>query len=219
KDILCIDEITMGIMAQGLVIPGFTSLIVLLTTSVTDQVASELKNDAKCTQGTNDWVIEYINGTQHEIYATTLSRHFIGKTFLECSEIIYAKLEATLFAIGTSKSQLGILLSHSSPFQIFLNPQDYVIRGDEIGFVISDSAEITVRLAKFNETYQKPNSQPYNIGPFIKFQPAEDELLSDDGCYSSKDAINISINRSKPSRRVSLSIEESSMSPLEDKTH
>jgi hypothetical protein len=43
-------------------------------------------------------------------------------------------------------SQLG---SNTSPFRIFLNPQDYKIQGNEIGYVICDNAEITVKMSKY----------------------------------------------------------------------
>ncbi|CAG8768709.1 12282_t:CDS:10, partial [Dentiscutata erythropus] len=218
KDILCIDEISMGLMAQSLVTPGFASLIVLLTTSITEQIARELERDAKYTKGTAGWAIEYINGAQHEIYAATLSDYFTGKTFLECSEIIYTQLEATLFAIGSVKSQLGILLNHSYPFQIFLNPCDYVIKGNEIVFVICDNAEITVRLAHFNTYDHKAKNWTQDMESFIR-QPVHKS--NDDGCFSSNDAISASTNQSKLKRRKSLNQEESriQMPTLSDNTH
>jgi hypothetical protein len=37
----------MGLIAQSLVIPGFASLVVLLTTSVTNQTVQELVQNAK----------------------------------------------------------------------------------------------------------------------------------------------------------------------------
>ncbi|CAG8500150.1 13571_t:CDS:10 [Funneliformis mosseae] len=144
KDVICIDEITMGLMAQSLATPGFASLIVLLTTSITDKTVRL------------GWVKEYIHGLKHEIYAVTFSDAFVGYTFLECSELIYSRLGAVLFSIGVYKLTKGCftdaqLGSNTSPFQIFLNPQDYMIKGNEIGFVISDCAEITAKMAKFNE--------------------------------------------------------------------
>ncbi|CAG8500744.1 6045_t:CDS:10 [Cetraspora pellucida] len=216
KNILCIDEISMGLMAQSLVTPGFASLIVLLTISITEQITHELNIDANHTEGADIWANEYINGAQHEIYAATLSKYFVGKTFLECSDIIYTQLDATLFAIGAVKSQLGIFLGHSYPFQIFLNPQDYVIKGDEIVFVISDNAEITVRLAQFNKSDHKSWTQ--DAESFVMQSTHE---LDDDGRYSSNDAINTPINQSKTARPKSLYLEESRIqmsSPVEN-TH
>ncbi|CAI2178179.1 15278_t:CDS:10 [Funneliformis geosporum] len=155
KDVICIDEITMGLMAQSLVTPGFASLVVLLTTSITDKVVRNLTNGAR-KKPNLDWVKEYIHGLRHEIYAVTFSDAFVGYTFLECSELIYTRLGAVLFSIGVYKLTKGCftnaqLGSNTSPFQIFLNPQDYKIKGNEIGFVISDNAEITAKMAKFNE--------------------------------------------------------------------
>ncbi|CAJ0842009.1 9829_t:CDS:10 [Entrophospora sp. SA101] len=161
NDVICIDEIAMGLMAQSLIIPGFYSLIVLLTTSVTKKVTNNLISSAKKKQGLH-WALEYINGINQEIYAVTFSKDFIGKTFLECSELVYNRLGAVLFSIGiyritqSSKEPFKQLPPNASPFQIFLNPQDYVIEGNEIGFVICDNAEITIKMARFVEHVQTP---------------------------------------------------------------
>lgn len=75
---------------------------------------------------------------------------------MECSDLIYTRLRAVLFSIGiyrvvkgcSTNSRYG---SETSPFQIFLNPRNYVIKGTEIGFVISDSAKIINEVATCNE--------------------------------------------------------------------
>src|SRR5947209_18824134 len=115
----------------------------------------------------SSWIEEYIHGIKHEIYAVTFSDSFVGLTFLECSKLIYTRFGATLFSIGIYRmtersiahSQLG---SNTSPFQIFLNPQDYKIKGNEIGFIICDNAEITVKMSEFVRfTRHDENSHSY----------------------------------------------------------
>ncbi|CAG8453233.1 802_t:CDS:10 [Diversispora eburnea] len=152
KDVLCLDEITMGLMAQSLVNPGFASLIVLLTTTITEKIAKRLIHSVKSNRGMN-WAIDYIHGAQHEIYAVTFSEAFIGKSFLECSNIIYSHLEAVLFSIGIYDEKMAHY--SQSQFQTFLNPQDYIIKGDEIGYVICDNSEIITKMANFNSTTKK----------------------------------------------------------------
>src|SRR6266498_1100107 len=115
--------------------------------------------------------MEYIYGLRHEIYAVTFSEVFVGSTFLECSELIYTRLGAVLFSIGIYKMTKGCfsdaqLGSTTSPFQIFLNPQDYRIKGNEIGFVICDNADITVKMAHFDER-PKHWYDPYRKGSFL----------------------------------------------------
>ncbi|CAG8624406.1 14795_t:CDS:10, partial [Acaulospora morrowiae] len=168
EGVICIDELTMGLMAQSLVTPGFTSLVVLLTTSVTDKVANELTRNATRQEPELMWATEYIRGMQQEIYAVELSE-FQGKTFLECSELIYVHLHAVLFSIGTCKTSektFSTLMKddNSSHFQIYLNPQDYMIKGNEIGFVISDDASIVSGVAQFNH---KKNKQ---FDPYLGMQ-------------------------------------------------
>ncbi|RHZ54193.1 hypothetical protein Glove_429g18 [Diversispora epigaea] len=152
KEVLCIGEITMGLMAQSLVTPGFASLIVLLTTTITEKVAKKLNHGAKNNPGM-DWATEYIHGAQHEVYAVTFSEAFIGKSFLECSNIIYSHLEAVLFSIGIYNKKAAYY--SQTKFQTFLNPQDYIIKGDEIGFVICDDSEIITKMADFNSKTKK----------------------------------------------------------------
>jgi hypothetical protein len=90
---------------------------------------------------------------------------------LECSDLIYTRLGAVLFSIGIYRftkgcfpnSQLG---SDTSPFQLFLNPRNYKIKGNEIGFVICDNAEITAQLATFNE-HSKSWFDPYKGVSYI----------------------------------------------------
>ncbi|CAG8754913.1 17116_t:CDS:2, partial [Acaulospora morrowiae] len=170
EDVICIDELSMGLMAQSLVTPGFASLVVLLTTSVTDRVANELSHNAIRQKPELKWATEYIRGMQQEIYAVELSE-FEGKTFLECSELIYVHLDAVLFSIGacktSEKTSSTFVKNNSSRIQVYLNPQDYVIKGNEIGFVISDNARIASKVAKFNHKKNK-RFDPYGGMQFLR---------------------------------------------------
>src|SRR4051794_2819744 len=115
------------------------------------------------------WAMEYIHGIKHEIYAVTFSEAFIGLTFLQCSEIIYKNFGAALFSIGIYRMTKGCFIdsqlgSNTSPFQIFLNPQDYKIQGNEIGFVICDNAEITAKMA----SYKQPPKNWFSVASLAK---------------------------------------------------
>ncbi|CAG8734219.1 16018_t:CDS:2, partial [Acaulospora colombiana] len=187
EGVICINELTMGLMAQNLVTPGFSSLVVLLTTSVTDKVAEELVKNARENNGNAgiylrlfvsrkitqvfinlfglelDWTIEYISGLQQEIYEVRFPVAFAGKTFLKCSELIYTHFNAVLFSIGVRRT----LANGTASFQIILNPQDYVLKGDEIGFVISDNAEISDRMDRFNRETSGPQGLIKRIESFF----------------------------------------------------
>ena len=153
KDVVCIDEFNLGLMAQSLIVPGLASMVALLTTSITETTSRFLRRKAE-KKPDLEWAIEYIEGATQEIYAVTFPESLHGLTFLECSEIIYLHLGTVLFSIGVHKCHgaKGWTIGRS-PLQIYLNPQDYIITGGEIGFVVSSNSEITDRMMDFGKRY------------------------------------------------------------------
>ncbi|KAL7746297.1 hypothetical protein RI367_008368 [Sorochytrium milnesiophthora] len=90
---------------------------------------------------------------EQAIYPTTLSRAFIGYTFISATDILYREHNILLFGLGIPAR---LMTSAPSPdrstrtkssadqtdqFNIFLNPEDYILKGGEIGFVIARKTE------------------------------------------------------------------------------
>lgn len=66
KEVLCISEFKMSMLAQSAVCPGFSTLIFLLTTSVSDSKDGKLRNNKVFRH--LRWAREYIDGSKMEIY-------------------------------------------------------------------------------------------------------------------------------------------------------
>ncbi|KAJ3387185.1 hypothetical protein HDU92_002061 [Lobulomyces angularis] len=133
EQVLCIDELKMGMLAQNLISPGFSTALIHLTISVTD---NSLNNFLKST--TEYWHLEYAHSVSQEIYSISLNL-FAGVKFNDVVLDIYQKYQALLFAFCKADGEVAI--NH-----------DTVINGDEIGFIITRDASIASNIANGNKT-------------------------------------------------------------------
>ncbi|RHZ63872.1 hypothetical protein Glove_327g8 [Diversispora epigaea] len=157
EQIICIDELKLGILAHSCLTPGFSSLLYGLTTSFVSESKQQLRNEAKkhCSSNVLDIeaIEDYIAGVSHSIYTTTLSECFHGQTFLVVSERLFESLGVVLFAIGIPKQRSTSKYTnhwvfdcndldeeeYSKNYTVLINPGDYIVKGDEIGFIIASS--------------------------------------------------------------------------------
>ncbi|KAG2183105.1 hypothetical protein INT44_006086 [Umbelopsis vinacea] len=79
------------------------------------------------------------DGAGNEVYPVKFSPMLAGKPFLQVAEMIYAHSGSQLFAIG---KKMNGLTSLSSSYCVSLNPKDYIIRDDDVGYIISESSNI-----------------------------------------------------------------------------
>jgi hypothetical protein len=86
------------------------------------------------------------DGAGNEVYPVKFSPLLTGKPFLQVAEIIYAHSGSQLFAIG--KKMTG-LTSLSSSYSVSLNPKDYIIREDDVGYIISESSNVAEYVREF----------------------------------------------------------------------
>ncbi|KAI0244776.1 hypothetical protein L0F63_002877 [Massospora cicadina] len=118
--LVCIQELRLGMLAQNLLNPGFSTLIYLLATSITSTTCKELSLGIQ-RNSKLEWVEEYVHGATHEIYSVTMPPCFVGLTFIAVAETVYRHFGATLFAMNLADTP------HTS-------------RRGEVGFIISCSA-------------------------------------------------------------------------------
>ncbi|KAI8584387.1 hypothetical protein K450DRAFT_219626 [Umbelopsis ramanniana AG] len=138
RSVICVEEYNMGLLAQSALIPGFSSLLLLLTTSLTEKSCGEMLSEVKGRSDMN-WMRDYLDGAGNEVYPVKFSPMLTGKPFLQVAEIIYAHSGSQLFAIG---KKMNGLTSLSSSYCVSLNPKDYIIRDDDVGYIISESSNI-----------------------------------------------------------------------------
>ncbi|KAI9137348.1 hypothetical protein BKA69DRAFT_1098463 [Paraphysoderma sedebokerense] len=192
EHILCVDELKLGILSQSCRIPGFATLIALLTTSITEESRLELVQAIDRHTPSVSFLKSYLRGVSQEIYCTPLPASFIGLTFLEAAEIVYSNFNSCLIGIGF-QPELDIRqrLPPSETLCVVLNPGEYVIKGDELGFLISTEIEIVEQIKGF-EFSEEEAIRVDEDSEYLESSP----LLGRDGRVRFNDAPNISTEQS-----------------------
>ncbi|KAJ1736111.1 hypothetical protein LPJ61_000161 [Coemansia biformis] len=139
--VICIEELRLGLLAKNVLVPGFASLVAMLTSSIPDSIAGPLVRSAQ----RKTWLAEYAQSLSHEIYSTKISPLFNGAKFQRAAQGIFQRTGSTLFALLIPASDDG------EDAYIAINPVDYVLRGGELGFVITDNALASVQIAYLSE--------------------------------------------------------------------
>eukprot|EP01036_Dinobryon_divergens_P030222 gene30222-39429_t len=124
NNVVCIDQMKMGILSKALLCPGSNTLITNLISSFSIEDDDGPKK--------SPWLMEYQNGCDWEIYVSELSTIFEGVSFAHLSYMIYEKKGVLLFAL-----QIQDLKTKQS--KLFLNPAEYLIpsQAREVGASIS----------------------------------------------------------------------------------
>ena len=92
---LCLNEMKLGLLAQSCLCPGFSTLIANLfyTSDFEKHLISFKKDDPSL------WKKPYITGASNELYSSTFSEYFEGKTFHQAALTCYNELNLVLIAV------------------------------------------------------------------------------------------------------------------------
>jgi potassium large conductance calcium-activated channel subfamily M alpha protein 1 len=129
--VVCMNEIKMGVIAKASMYPGANTFIMNLLSSFAEDEEDELEIENNQIQEVDDedggsWISEYQRGCSWEIYTTSLSKTFIGKTFAEVSNTLYLAHGIILFGL-----QIEDIFRDKSNTRMLLNPADYIIPSEE----------------------------------------------------------------------------------------
>ncbi|KAJ2162855.1 hypothetical protein GGF46_000237 [Coemansia sp. RSA 552] len=145
EHVICIEELRLGLLAKSVMVPGFASLLQLLTSSIPSTITDPLIRTAA--RGRKTWLTEYAQSMSHEIYRTRLSPIFAGVKFQRAAQTIFQRTGATLFALYIPDRVETV----GDEGRIVINPFDYELNGDELGFVITANALASVQIAYLAE--------------------------------------------------------------------
>lgn len=161
--VICIDELKLAVLAHSSLSPGFSTLVYFLTTSFTREVGTRLdfeRHRHHCLEA--EWTQDFIEGCEQEIYPTSFSRYFVGSSFLEVAELLFSHLGIHLFGIGIPTRRLSpglplmptdalndFMINKEDEYSIFLNPENYVLTGEEIGFIITSDGNMADLVKNF----------------------------------------------------------------------
>ncbi|KAJ2897341.1 hypothetical protein GGI21_004951, partial [Coemansia aciculifera] len=144
--VICVEELRLGLLAKSVMVPGFASLLQLLTASIPDNTTEPLIRVAG--RYKQEWLAEYAQSMSHEIYATRVSQIFNGVKFQKAAQVIFTRTGATLFAIRVPDRREG---ANPEDGRIMLNPAGYEFQGDELGFVLAANSLVSMQIASLAE--------------------------------------------------------------------
>ncbi|KAJ2062008.1 hypothetical protein GGH13_006513, partial [Coemansia sp. S155-1] len=144
--VICVEELRLGLLARSVMVPGFASLLQLLTASIPNNTTEPLIKVAG--RYKQEWLAEYAQSMSHEIYATRISSIFNGVKFQKAAQVIFQRTGATLFAIRVPDRREG---ADPDDGRIMLNPAGYEFQGDELGFVLASNSLVSTQIAYLAE--------------------------------------------------------------------
>ncbi|KAJ2860641.1 hypothetical protein GGH94_005392 [Coemansia aciculifera] len=144
--VICVEELRLGLLARSVMVPGFASLLQLLTASIPNNTTEPLIKVAG--RYKQEWLAEYAQSMSHEIYATRISSIFNGVKFQKAAQVIFQRTGATLFAIRVPDRREG---ADADDGRIMLNPAGYEFQGDELGFVLASNSLVSTQIAYLAE--------------------------------------------------------------------
>ncbi|GAO52706.1 hypothetical protein SAICODRAFT_68490 [Saitoella complicata NRRL Y-17804] len=148
NEVVCTPELVMGLLAQSILVPGLSSLLILLATSIATGTAEDLLRRAR--ESHLDFMEEYIAGASCETYITTFSEHLVGCTFSEAAEVLFAAHGILLVGLAVQhEPKDSARVEGHAHFEVLLNPAKRIISGSEHVFVIAGDAEAADLVATF----------------------------------------------------------------------
>ncbi|GBG26292.1 Calcium-activated potassium channel subunit alpha-1 [Hondaea fermentalgiana] len=108
--LICVNEIKMNLLAQACLCPGIITMIGNLVMSVDAPGDTSGKG--------NEWLDEYNEGSEFEIYRTKLSKVFKGVPFAKASQLVHAATGALMFALELNGGGLS---------RVIMNPGNFLL--------------------------------------------------------------------------------------------
>ncbi|KAL3666713.1 hypothetical protein V7S43_008337 [Phytophthora oleae] len=158
QNVLCLSEVTMSLLGQNCICPGFSTFMYSLTStsSFDDDNDEGLGSDAKRTnrstavdKGEGSWVDRYLLGASHEVYVIELPPASVvaGKTFSELASLAYSHCNGIIvFAVADGLRG-----------KVVLNPGDsYTCVGGETAYVIAQTQADASALTEMSPNASMP---------------------------------------------------------------
>eukprot|EP00818_Percolomonas_sp_WS_P008785 CAMPEP_0117440516 /NCGR_PEP_ID=MMETSP0759-20121206/3138_1 /TAXON_ID=63605 /ORGANISM="Percolomonas cosmopolitus, Strain WS" /LENGTH=1142 /DNA_ID=CAMNT_0005232299 /DNA_START=298 /DNA_END=3723 /DNA_ORIENTATION=- len=118
KIALCINDLKLKLMSNALLVPGLTTLISnVLVSSSADEVIKAFQAQAKSSEDDN-WIPEYCEGCENEIYVVNFSKGFVGVPFHKAAEFVYEHYDLVLIAVHNDTGLLLNPYKGSGPYYI-----------------------------------------------------------------------------------------------------
>ncbi|KAJ1659358.1 hypothetical protein IWQ61_001543 [Dispira simplex] len=150
--ILAVEEFRMGLLAQSCATEGFSTLMHLLTTTLTDKTVQRLLTALTPQVSSHElsWMTTYLQGATQEIYETRIPQAFVGLPYRSVVRLLYQKFRVVLFAVGISRRRPRQLHQGEGEFhELYLNPVNHIIRPNDLAFLVASSSEQVDRIRDY----------------------------------------------------------------------
>ncbi|KAH7478935.1 Calcium-activated potassium channel subunit alpha-1 [Phytophthora ramorum] len=97
ENLVCADEIRLGLMGLSCRCPGLSTVVSNLITSRSGEIPEVSPDQARLLK---PWVSEYISGAANEIYACCLTKHFHGMNFIQATMHIHRQSNGLVLLIA-----------------------------------------------------------------------------------------------------------------------
>ncbi|KAK9468969.1 hypothetical protein V1512DRAFT_258325 [Lipomyces arxii] len=165
--VICKQDLIDGLISQSILVPGLASMLIILSTSVSDSTIADLTATAK--KRDMQWMQTYLNSLSQEFYTSNLHASFAGMRFIEVVEIVYRHIGVLIIGYGTD-SDVKI---RRSTVKISVDPA-HVMHANEICVVTASDVYDADRISTFDAS-QVAGRQYYsdfNVGSSV-FTPAD----------------------------------------------
>lgn len=140
-----LDMCRMSFISHNCLVPGFSTLIHMLVTSVSQNKKHRLRH---LLPSSPDWDIwwdhGYINSCCHQIYMVEIPELWAGRSFSDLACCLYLKFGAILLGLGKRAPHSATEFSQRNDlYNIFINPTHYLIDRSvtDLAFIITVSEE------------------------------------------------------------------------------
>ena len=136
---IILEEIKMNLLSKSCLIPGIIPLI-----------ANLVRSSGAASETEFDWLNEYLEGSEQEIYRAPLNEEFKNNTFAQISKIIYKNYDAIAFALEIEVDGKTTISLNPGGFFIekFIQPRNDIMF---FIYVICSDKEVADRIARADE--------------------------------------------------------------------
>ncbi|GLE11326.1 hypothetical protein PINS_up023706 [Pythium insidiosum] len=122
ENLVCADELRLGLMGLSCRCPGLSTLVSNLITSR----SADIINDPAKVAYIKPWVREYIMGAAKEIYSCKLATHLHGLTFTQCTQRIHRQSDGQVLLIAIEDGN-DILFNPGHSYRIYSQSRAFLI--------------------------------------------------------------------------------------------
>ncbi|KAK9332870.1 hypothetical protein V1520DRAFT_333715 [Lipomyces starkeyi] len=173
ETVVCKQELVDGLTAQSIIVPGLASILIMLSTSISDSTINELTVEIR--KQNLPWMKEYLDSLSQEFYTSNLHPSFVGMRFIEAVQVVYRHLGVLVIGYGIDMEDH----IRRSTLKIMVDP-DYILKGNEICIAIAPDVYNADRISEFDigslaamNYYSDFASSHSNLSNLTRFTPAD----------------------------------------------